>query len=86
MMPAADYEKQLADWGLSYGVTCEHNGMINEGAVFMFIAPAEPPWVYALVLRGDLNNFYEGQIAKAHCGMSPVAEMPEWPTGWGTAP
>ena len=79
-----EYAEKLADWGLRYGVVCEHNGMINEGAVFMFLAPAEPPWAWVLVLRGDLKNFYEGQIAKAHCGMSPVTEPP--PLGshsWG---
>ena len=85
-MTPDEYRDLLAGRGLVYGVLCEHNGMINEGAAFMFIGPAEPPWAYVLVLRGDLNNFYEGQIAKAHSGLSPVEEIPPWPSGWGSPP
>lgn len=67
-----EYAQALTDLGLHYGVRCEHNGMVNEGASFMYIAPAEPPWVYAVVLVGDMNCFYEGRVEKVHCGLKVI--------------
>lgn len=32
-----------------------------------------------------MNNFYEGQVAKVHCGLKPLDTMPGFPTGWSPA-
>jgi hypothetical protein len=78
------YAKMFEDMGLSYGVACVHKGMLNEGAIFMFLGPAEPPWAWVLVLRGDLNNFYEGQLAKAHSGLDVYDPLNDKNWAWAS--